>query len=349
MRLLLLVLLSCAASFAQTLTGNVFNSADGQPLAGASVYLDGTTIAASTNAEGYFSIITKQQYNAALVVSFLGYEPYRIDNPYTEPQPIKINLVPSSVNLKVVEVQGRPQAFNRGEMLVAFRQQFLGMSPTAQSCMIMNEDDINLYYDPVTNVFSATSDKPVIIRNKKLEYDVSFDMVAFEIKFSQKTLDPYSSISSVIAGTSLFRDRSRNSSAYDIRRDAYRGSARHLLKTLASGNWEKSGFRLYKTVYPVTAAEYFEIADANGKKKVQVSQAERDSYAERFKYNREKPPHTLNVLDYRNRSSFFLILDEDFTVDRNGFILPMDALIFGGHIGTLKIGDLLPADYVYYE
>src|SRR5690349_8539497 len=60
-------------NFIRTITGRVF-SADGAPLAGASVTVKGTTVAASADNKGTFSIdIPDNIHNPVLMVSAVGY------------------------------------------------------------------------------------------------------------------------------------------------------------------------------------------------------------------------------------------------------------------------------------
>ena len=60
--------------FAQkTVTGKVTNKANGQPISGATVRVKGTTVAAATNAEGFFTINANDK--STLVVTVVGFEP----------------------------------------------------------------------------------------------------------------------------------------------------------------------------------------------------------------------------------------------------------------------------------
>ncbi len=71
---ILFALLSAGAYAQKSLSGKVTNKANGQPIAGATVQLKGTTTVAVTNAEGVFSIPTKGT-SGTLVVSVIGFEP----------------------------------------------------------------------------------------------------------------------------------------------------------------------------------------------------------------------------------------------------------------------------------
>ncbi len=66
-------------SFAQNLTGYVFEQNDGKkiPLASANVYWEGTNIGVATNNLGFFTI-PKYKESANLVVSYIGYKPVKI-------------------------------------------------------------------------------------------------------------------------------------------------------------------------------------------------------------------------------------------------------------------------------
>ncbi|UII19217.1 SusC/RagA family TonB-linked outer membrane protein [Fulvivirga ligni] len=74
-RKLLLLLLSCAASFSalaqQTISGKVTDSDDGMPLPGVNVLEKGTTNGAVTDVNGQFSLSVKD--DAVLILSYVGY------------------------------------------------------------------------------------------------------------------------------------------------------------------------------------------------------------------------------------------------------------------------------------
>lgn len=68
---LLVLLLASAPAFAQTVSGRVTNSADGQGLPGVSVLVKGTTVGTTTDSDGKFSI--SADANSTLVFSFIGF------------------------------------------------------------------------------------------------------------------------------------------------------------------------------------------------------------------------------------------------------------------------------------
>ena len=344
------LLLLCITSLqAQTITGHVYNIADGQPMEAASVYLDGTTFATVTNAEGFFSITTPQKYSANLVVTYVGYETFRVDDPYKTGKALHIELVPSTVSLDEVVITPGAKAFSRKQMLRAFKEQFLGTSTAGKSCKILNEADIRLYYDVAANTLVASADKPLVIQNKKLQYDLTYDLMAFEAQYKVKTLDQNYIKSSVFAGTTMFRDTSKKGSADKKRREAYSGSVPHFMKTIANNSWEKSKFKLYQGNFPVSPASALTITDTLGQKKVMLTQSAKDKLDADKGLNMGQPQYRLNLLDGKQENSFFYFNRDAFYIDSNGMFSPIDALLFGGYLGSLKAGDMLPADYIYND
>jgi TonB-linked SusC/RagA family outer membrane protein len=90
-------------SFAQqkTISGNVTSAAAGQPLAGVTVLIKGSSQATQTNPEGNFTISIPSS-SQALIFSFVGYETQEVDlNGMTELS-IQLQLVNSKLNEVVV-------------------------------------------------------------------------------------------------------------------------------------------------------------------------------------------------------------------------------------------------------
>ena len=59
--------------FSQSITGIVVDE-NNEPLAGATVYFDGSSFGTSTNMDGKFKITFHQKYSPTLVVSFVGFD-----------------------------------------------------------------------------------------------------------------------------------------------------------------------------------------------------------------------------------------------------------------------------------
>src|SRR6267154_2149049 len=76
-KLMLLMLLTSTAVYAQTVTGKVTAAADGSPLPGVSILIKSTSTGTTTDAEGKYSLIVSNP-SGVLVVSFIGFSTMEI-------------------------------------------------------------------------------------------------------------------------------------------------------------------------------------------------------------------------------------------------------------------------------
>jgi hypothetical protein len=339
---------------AQTITGYIYDELENKPLEGAFVYLDGTTINTSTNEKGYFTLNPGKVYNVPLIVTYTGFENFVLENPFSYNKPVKVLLRMSSIFLDEVVIN-KNFPFTRKQMLRAFREQFLGETAAGRSCTIENEDDIKLRYNLSTNVLSASSAVPLRIKNKKLEYNINFSLVDFQVAYSMQSLLSANVRQSFYAGTTAFTDVSKEGSAEKKRKKAYLGSTVHLMKTIASNAWAKEKFRLYEGSWPADPDQCFTITDTLELKKISVIKDNKKVPAISLNQADGGNPKTMkfkkadkyNVLYNGKEQSSFELANGRLYIDRNGLFSPIQEINFGGYMATLKAGDLLPADYVY--
>jgi hypothetical protein len=92
----------------QTIKAKIVDLKTQESLLGATVYLDGTSIATITDGEGNFRL-NIQNSSATLVVSFVGYLTYKLDNPsqYAN-EKLKILLTQEAIYLDEVVIGKGP-------------------------------------------------------------------------------------------------------------------------------------------------------------------------------------------------------------------------------------------------
>lgn len=361
-KILLLVLLlffSCLLK-AQVITGYVYDGPEKKPLEGAFVYLDGTTISTQTDSKGFFELKAPNRINAMLVVNFIGFERYLIENPFDVPLPVTIYLKEKGIELQELVIN-KKQFFTRKQLLRAFKDQFLGQTANGSSCVIENEDDIILNYEVPGNVLTAQAAKPLVIINKKLGYRLVFDLADFRTIYKIRSVKNIDVSSSFFAGTSAFIDISGKDGVGERRKKAYVGSPIHFMRTVASGDWEKEGFVLYHDRIPVSHEQYFKVTDTLNVKKVNVTFSplkisQGISFSSSANISPEvktlTPPKSLRnrkltVLHSSKQQSFITFDKGVLYIDDNGLFAPIDEIYFGGYMGVIKAGDMLPADYKY--
>ncbi len=82
-------------NFISTISGHVTEFGSDLPLAGANVWIDGTFLATTTNAEGYFELKNVQMQSVTLVVSFVGYSRFSTSVTADNNDLLEVKLKPS--------------------------------------------------------------------------------------------------------------------------------------------------------------------------------------------------------------------------------------------------------------
>jgi hypothetical protein len=341
--LLLCVLLLRAGflSAQQSLTSVVFDHSNGIPVSNANVYLEGTSIYTTTDSAGRFVLKTRDVYHAPLIVSHVSYEKVVVPAPF-EALP---DTLEAALRIQLLgEIVARTERFTRTQMLKAFRRQFLGTSGSAGLCVIVNEDKINLMFDRQENLLIATCPEPVIILNNYLGYRIIIDLNRFETLYGKATLSPNFARQTSFKGSTFFEDLRPGDKTVRVRREAaYTGSSTHFLQTLATGQWEKTRYILFKTDDDFSlGSNSFEIENH--------PRGFRDIYLnEQLASNgvgKETPYFARLRIHHRNREdSEAIFYTNRFRLDRYGNLEDPAAILFTGYMGRQRIGDLLPSDY----
>jgi len=353
---LLLILFSVSQVHSQILEGHVYDMQN-NVLQAATVYLDGTTISTVTDAEGYFKINGNGNGQAALIISYVGYKTIRLENPFQNKQ---IRALMEEEAIAMVEVVLEKGPFTRKEMLKAFKEQFLGTTEAGLSCKILNEDDINVFYDITTNTLSATSHKPIKIKNAYLGYEVFFELVDFNVEYRKRSLSSFSIAKSYFAGSTFYKELSQTKKINKRRTQSYLGSTSHFVNTIANESWEKEKLALFVDRFKVDPKEYFKVSDTLGMKKVTLIKEptkktavyKKEGTATNFdgtkkievlKYEEVKIP--FNIMYDGKKQSLADFIEKVLIVDNNGNFQPLYGVMVGGYLGSLKVGDMLPIDY----
>lgn len=166
----LLLLAACAQ--AQVLKGRVVDAATGNPIAYASIYLKGSSKGTNSNKQGEF-ILYSNETKLPLIVSSVGYQPDTIGN--YNGKTLTVKLIQRAQVLREVDVGS--VIMTREKQMKIFISQFIGSN--SKDCIITNPDDITFTYDKKTQTLEATVNRPLIIRNKKLGYKITYFLSAF--------------------------------------------------------------------------------------------------------------------------------------------------------------------------
>lgn len=352
----ILILFFVSKAHSQVLEGNVYDMKN-NALQAATVYLDGTTISTTTDAEGYFKINGNGNNQAALIISYVGYRSIRLENPF---QNRKIRALMEEDAIAMEEVVLEKGPFTRKEMLKAFKEQFLGTTEAGLSCKIQNEEDINVFYDIATNTLSATSQKPIKIKNSYLGYEVFFELVDFNVEYRRRSLSSFSIAKSYFAGSTFYKEVSQSKKITKRRLQSYLGSTSHFVNTIAKESWQKEKLALFVDKFRVDPKEYFKVGDTLGMKKITLLKEplkktaiyKKENLGTNFDgskklevLNYEEVKIPFNILYDGKKQSLVDFVEKVLIVDDNGNFRPLYGVMVGGYLSSLKVGDMLPIDY----
>ncbi len=316
--------------FCQTLKGIVLDHQTNLPIESASVYFDGTSIGTSTNSNGEFKIDIVQGVTSPLIISFIGYQKTIISN-YESGKFYKI-LMSEDLNTLDEVVISADDGMPKELKLQHFRREFLGKTDNGNSCKILNESDLILRFNSKTNQLTASSKRPVQIRNENLKYLVSFDIQDFVIEYNYvDVLQKQFKINSVVyTGTSFYSDLdSVNTKRTLKKRDkTYEGSVLHFMRALYKKDLEKEGYQIFNEGFKVPAYKYIDIQPFENGKNMKVILSQK-----------------IVILYDKTRQSILGENKEGFLIDKYGNYAPIEKVLFGGDMGNQRIGDLLPFDY----
>lgn len=226
------------------ISGKIIDKADGKPIPGATVFLNNATAGTLSNKDGSFTLhgVHNGQYD--MVISFIGYETYyqRINVNNTNQTLPEIMLAVKATQLREVRIsQPNP---HRSQDLDMFIHDFLGNSENAAYCKIVNPDVVNLYFNKKANTLTASTDDYLEVDNKALGYKVYYQVNQFIKNYDTKLLH--------YEGPVRFEEMKGKSSNQKKwtknRKEIYRGSSMHFLRSVFQADFTHEGFKAFKLI-----------------------------------------------------------------------------------------------------
>ena len=228
-------------TFAQTGTikGVVINSRTYERLPFASAFINNTTIGASANEKGEFTLKNVPIGEHELVVTFVGHHYYQSKIIVKDTAAMAITVRLRSNELREVKVHSKKDK-NWQRQYEKFKKLFLGNTVHAVRCEILNPWVLDFKTDN-KGFFVAEASEVLHIDNYSLGYRLFYQMKKFSI----------SSNEFVINGNVRFKPMETSDTAtlhqwIKNRQEVYEGSSRHLFKSIVDKSLVDDGFELYK-------------------------------------------------------------------------------------------------------
>ena len=237
MRLWLLALALAGPALAQTATvAGTVRDGDGHALAGASVYLSGTTRGAASGPGGRFEIAGVPPGAYRLVGSLVGFAPDARALELAPGQRAEVDLVLAEAvsELGPVRVEaGRDRRWER--RLARFQRVLLGESENADSTRILNPEVLS--FRQRWGALHAEAAAPLVVENRALGYRLVYDLTRFRASPTYVDYDGDERFEALVPADSAEAERWRAARAR-----AWRGSLMHLLQSLLAGTAEAEGY-----------------------------------------------------------------------------------------------------------
>ncbi len=236
--LLMLFQLSVFAQDNFSISGTVRDEKETIP--GAAIYLSGTKISTITNTDGKFTISKLPAGNYDVLVQVVGYLPYS-KSVIISDKSVNMDVLLTSNPVMLNEVVIKPDP-NRLAYLSLFKEFFIGKSPNAQDCKILNSEVLVIDFDKQKKVLSVSSNDFLIIENKALGYRIKYMLQNFEYDYRTRIV--------YFAGFPFFEEIKGSKSKINRwnkkRNSAYFGSYQHFFKSLYEGTTLNEGFAIHK-------------------------------------------------------------------------------------------------------
>ena len=208
----------------------------------------------------------------------------------------------------------------------------MGTSKYGKTCKILNEDDLILRYDKRGKQLTVSAKAPLEIKNKSLNYHITYELVDFEVVFNYIDLfrNDFNVYSTYYSGSSLYKDENINNkeSILKQREKVYRGSIQHFMRSIFRGDLKKEKYKIFKRGFGVKTPEHIFVKDLDSTNFKEVKLSGKLTVTHRGKSQSDLIPKT-----------------DKFYVDEFGNFVPVQSLFFNGAMGNQRIGDTLPLDY----
>jgi hypothetical protein len=333
-----------------TITGKVVDSTTREPLPGASVFAQNTTQGTVTNSSGEFSITLKSG-GYDLIFTFTGYVVQQAQVRDNKSQRLEIAMMKEDKTLGEVVIQSSNEVTDGWEKYGDFFiGNFIGSTPYAKKCSILNKDVVKFYFYRRSNKLKVLATEPIQISNEALGYDLRYQLDSF-VYYYKTDISSY-------RGTCFFTEKTASMPQELLwkknRQKAYYGSRMQFMRGVYDSTITKDGFtvslmnegdagtfaKLPNPLAPDYYARYdsLEQAELYYPNKISVTYLKavpEDDYLKQYKL-----PMNIGV-----QISYIDLMDL-IAIKKNGFYYEQKDWINQGYWSWKNLADLLPFDYM---
>ncbi|RYD94906.1 MAG: carboxypeptidase-like regulatory domain-containing protein [Sphingobacteriales bacterium] len=236
--LLLGFLLPLAGHSQQFLWGRLLDEVTGEPVAGASIYVNNSQVRTLSDSSGRFRIPARHR-GGSLLVTHMAYEKTDISMTGTDTLLIALHQKNEVLGSVTVTAKARDSWKKWGAV---FTEYFIGSGEAASSCRLLNPEALVFSYNETAGILGVRARAPLELENRLLGYRVHIDLDYFRFYFS----DGHFTYLASSFYEPLAPVGERESLAFAAQRLlAYGGSRQHFVRALYEGRLAAEGFHLY--------------------------------------------------------------------------------------------------------
>ena len=305
-------------AYAQVIKGIVYDDKTKNTIPYASVYFNGTFVGTTSDSQGNFELNNPKNSTMPLTISAIGY--YSTTMILRKGESLSIYLKPKDYELKETTVKSKSLLRRRKKNLAMFRDEFLGTTPNAKKCMILNVIDITFDYNSKGDTLKAYALKPIQVENNALGYNITYYLDKFEYYMYKGTV--------FFIGNIKFSETKTTEGTQELydeaRKQAYLGSKMHFFRSLWNNDLKAQGFFIANMVGENLKMENVVALDSINNKYLHY-------------------PSRINIWNSDKFTSIYLLKNYVY-FDKTGYFNP-SGINWIGDMGKARIADWLPYEY----
>ncbi|RYY57749.1 MAG: carboxypeptidase-like regulatory domain-containing protein [Chitinophagaceae bacterium] len=344
-----LLLLSCSAGLsAQIISGRIIDSATREPLGGASVYCQNTTLGSASNKQGEFSLELKPG-GYDLVVTFTGYQARLLRINASEGRLADIEMSKEEKSLGEVVIKTSSEVKDGWVKYGGFFvDHFIGTTPNATQSKLLNPDALKFYLLKKSNKLRVLATEPLQIENQALGYVMRYELDSFIYNYNNdiNSYRGYCLYTQLEGSDSLKKVWAAN------RSNAYQGSKLQFMRSLYDSTLTEDGWvvslldeqdnKKFIPVANVYDSAYYGGLDSTNqvelwfprKASIQYNRIPAPEYLKQFKL----PKNVLVQISYVD-------MREAIAIMQNGYFYDQRDWVNQGYWSWKNLADQLPYDY----
>jgi hypothetical protein len=330
-------------------SGRIVDSATKEPMAGASVFCQNTTLGTASNKQGEFSLqLRSGGYD--LIISYTGYQTKELRISHTDEKIADIEMVKEEKSLGEVVIKSSNEVKDGWEKYGSFfLEYFIGTTPNAAKCTLMNPEVLKFYLLKKSNKLRVLAAEPLQIENKALGYNLRYQLDSFVYHYNTDI--------NLYRGYCLYTEMEGNDSLKAVwtanRNKAYYGSKLQFMRSYYDSTLIEDGF-VIDMLDENNAAKFNKVTDVYDTLYYGALDSTRQIeiwYPRKFSvtYTKKKPePDYLKKFKMPKNVGTqisYIQLTDGIAITENGYYYDQKDWINQGYWSWKNLADQLPYDF----